>query len=124
MPRAVDEWIGKDADTPTPTRVKVRVFFRADGRCQICSRKLNSGDKWEVDHQQALCNGGANRESNLQILCEWCHAAKTAKDVSEKARTYAARKRHLGVKSPSRRPMPGGRNSEFKKKISGEVVRR
>jgi hypothetical protein len=37
--------------------------------------------------------------------------------------TYAKRKRDLGL-GKSKRPMPGSRKSPWKRKISGEVVKR
>lgn len=40
----------------------------------------------EVDHVIALCNGGADDDSNLQGLCHDCHTAKTANDLGYKAK--------------------------------------
>jgi 5-methylcytosine-specific restriction protein A len=124
MTRSVPEWIGKTADTAIPTRVRVRVFERCEGRCQACRRKLFISDKWECDHIVALCNGGKHRESNLQVLCGWCHAAKTKIDVAEKAKTYARRAKHVGIRKRVSRPIPGSRNTPWKAKIGGGWVRR
>jgi 5-methylcytosine-specific restriction enzyme A len=85
MPRSVEEWIGKTDDTPAPPRVRLRVFERAQGVCACCTRRIEAGQRWEADHVVAIINGGANRESNLQLLCEWCHDAKTKRDVREKS---------------------------------------
>ena len=63
--RSVEEWIGATPDTAIPPRVRLRVFQRAEGRCEECTRKLMPGDQWQADHVVALVNGGANRESNL-----------------------------------------------------------
>lgn len=123
MTRSVDEWIGKTDDTPIPPRVRLRVFERAKGRCEICDRKLGPADTWEADHTVALCNGGDNREGNLRVACSWCHASKTKADVSIKSKSARVRARHLGVKKSSR-PMPGSKASPWKRTFSGEVVRR
>lgn len=98
--RATEEWIGKTANTKVPTRVEVRVFERAGGRCEECTRKLHAGDPRQIDHRIALINGGENRETNLQLLCGWCHKGKTKQDVAEKSKTAAVKAKHLGFKKP------------------------
>jgi 5-methylcytosine-specific restriction endonuclease McrA len=119
--RATIEWVGKTDDTAVPPRVRVRVFLKFDGVCQECGVKI-VGKRWICDHRRALINDGENRESNLGPIHEWCDKKKTAKDVAEKAVTYRVRKRHLGIRKPSR--FPGSRDSRFKKKIDGTVVLR
>jgi 5-methylcytosine-specific restriction protein A len=124
MTRAVEEWIGKTPDSPAPPRVRLRVFDRDKGICQCgCTRKIRPGDKWETDHIVAIINGGENRETNLQTLLEQCHDIKTGRDVATKSDTYHKRARHLGLKR-TRSPLPGGKNSPWKRKIGGGVVRR
>lgn len=122
MTRSVEEWIGKTDDAKVPPRVRLRVFERYEGRCYLSGRKIMPGDKWELEHIKALCNGGEHRESNLAPALATAHKVKTARDVAEKAKVDRLRKRHIGIRSPSR--FACSRNSEFKKKISGEVVRR
>jgi 5-methylcytosine-specific restriction enzyme A len=100
MSRSVEEWIGKDDNSDIPTRVKVRIFDRAGGHCEACTRKVFPG-QWDIDHRVALINGGSNRESNLQLLCKVpCHSRKTRSDVAEKSKTARVRKSSLGVKKP------------------------
>ena len=78
MPRALPEWIGKTPDSPIPPRVRLRVYFGASGRCQgPCERIIPAGEKWECDYIISLVNGGEHRESNLQVLCKWCHGRET-----------------------------------------------
>lgn len=121
--RSVPEWIGATPDTAIPPRVRLRVFERAGRRCEECSRPLLAGDKWQADHVLALINGGENREGNLRCICDWCHKAKTASDVAEKSRTYRRRLKDAGIRE-TKRPMPGSRNSPYRKKMNGEVVPR
>lgn len=120
--RSTDEWRGATPDTAIPPRVRLRVWDACGGRCAICARKLRAPDKWDLDHKVALVNGGEHREGNLQVACAWCHREKTAEDVAEKARTAAIRRRHLGIRKPSR--FPCSRDSKFRKKIDGTVERR
>ena len=98
--RSVKEWVGATDDASPPPHVRVRLFLAADGRCKICNRKLREGDKWQPDHIKAICNGGVNKESNLQVACSWCHPVKTAKDVAEKSEVYESRRRHFGIRKP------------------------
>lgn len=58
------------------------------------------GDKWELEHKLALCNGGEHRESNLAPALVKPHKAKTAMDVKQKAKNDRVRKRYLGIKKP------------------------
>lgn len=123
MPRSVDEWIGKTDDTPVPPRVRARVFAAKAGRCHSCTRKIAAGEPWTCEHMVALVNGGANRESNLDITCDWCLPAKNAADVAEKKIVRRKRAKHLGIHKP-KHPMPGSKASGFRKRMDGTVERR
>ncbi len=125
MTRPTPEWIGVKPETPAPPRVKARIVLRQGGICACgCGQKLGaSGERIEFDHEVALVLGGANDEDNLRALRKPCHRAKTAQDVSQKATEARKRAKHLGIKEASN-PLPGSRGSKWKRKISGEVVRR
>lgn len=120
--RSVKEWIGKTDDTPAPPRVRLRVFERHHGVCYLSGRKIGPGEAWELEHIVALCNGGENRESNLAPALVAAHKVKTAADRKLKAKDDRVRKRHAGIKKPSK--FACSRNSKFKKKIDGTVVLR
>ena len=123
MPRAVPKWIGRTADSPVPPRVKAEIYLLAEGRCVHCTRFVDgSALKAEYDHIIPLIIGGENRQINLQLLCEPCHAAKTKLDVKLKAKVARVRKRHLGIKKPSR--FACARTGKFKQKIGGGIVLR
>jgi 5-methylcytosine-specific restriction endonuclease McrA len=120
--REVPEWIGKTDDSRVPPHVRLRIFDRHNGICHLSGRKILAGDAWDLDHVVALVNGGEHRESNLAPALRDKHRVKTAADVAEKATVARIRKRHIGIKKPSR--FPGSRDSKFKKKIDGSVVLR
>ena len=115
--RSVEEWFGKTPDTRVPQRVRVRLYDKANGCCEECGRPLSPGDTWEPDHIKALINGGENRETNLRVICEWCHPAKTSRDVAEKSDVYEKRSKHIGA--TRKRPWHPG----LKKKVNGSVIR-
>lgn len=99
MSRAIDkEWIATNDDQNIPPRVKIRIFDRANGKCQSCSQSIVGGRRPSFDHIQALVNGGQHAESNLQLLCMPCHSLKTASDVAEKSATARVRAKHIGLK--------------------------
>lgn len=115
MTRTLPEWIGKTPDTAPPPRVRVRVFEAKGGRCHRCTRKIGPGDKWTLEHVNALINGGENRESNLDITCEWCLPGKNAEDVREKSIVARKKAKHIGAKKP-KRPW-----SKYRKRMDGTV---
>jgi 5-methylcytosine-specific restriction enzyme A len=116
--RQVDEWQGKTDDARIPDRVRLRVFQKTQGRCQMCQCLLVPG-KWDVDHIIAIAAGGEHRELNLQPLCSGCHVGKTRQDIKTKAKIQRQAKKAAGIRKPSK--MPGSRNSKFKKKLNGKV---
>ena len=120
--RSVPEWIGK-RNEPVPPRVRMRVFERYAGICQCGCTTPIAGKPWQVDHRQALINGGSNSEGNLVPLLTEHHKIKTHADVQTKAKTARMKAAHLGVKAKGR-PMPAGKASKFKRKMDGRVVRR
>jgi len=124
--RAVPEWIGANADTPVPPRVRVRVFDRKHGRCHICERSIRAGEKWTLEHLIALINWRAtteqphgNRESNLTVTCDWCLPEKNAADVAQKSKAYATRAVIVFVASERRirfdLPLPTGDSDKDEK---------
>lgn len=120
--RSTPEWIGRDDDQRIPDYVKDRVANKAELCCRLCKRQVIGKLRAEFDHETPLILGGKNRESNIQLLCHECHKAKTKRDVKIKAKVARVRKRHLGIKKPSR--FPGSRDSKFKKRMDGTVVLR
>jgi 5-methylcytosine-specific restriction protein A len=124
MSRTVDEWIGKTDDTAAPPRVRLRVWERCKGKCGQCGRTIKAGETWTLEHLKALINGGANREANLGVTCNWCLPKKNAEDVAEKSRSYRKRVKHAGIKRKSSRPLPGSKGSPWKQTIGHGWVRR
>lgn len=111
--RSVPEWVGKTDDHRAPGKVRDRIMARDNRCCHLCSREIGPGEKWDLDHVVALINGGENRESNLRPSHRKCHKEKTARDVAEKAKVAAVRKKHLGITAPKKPiPSPGFPKSE------------
>lgn len=122
MSRSLPEWRGATDDTPAPPRVRLRTFERFAGKCHRCSRKINAGEQWTLEHLVALCNGGSNSESNLGVTCDWCLPGKNAEDVAEKSKVAKRKASHLGLRKKSR--FACSKDGPYRKKLNGEVVRR
>jgi len=121
--RSVEEWIGKTDDERIPPRVMLRVLDRYNSRCALCGGEMTPARRWQCDHIKALINGGEHRESNLQPLHVTCHKKKTRGDLALKRKIARVRRKHLGLQM-SRHPLPGGRDSPWKRTMGGKTVRR
>ncbi len=79
----------------SPQRI-ARVFAANGGKCAgACGRKLGPSDDYDIDHIIALENGGTDDDSNLQVLCSWCHTDKTADDHSTAGHARRAYTNHV-----------------------------
>jgi 5-methylcytosine-specific restriction enzyme A len=122
--RATAEWHGASSDAHVPPRVRLRVFERYGGKCWLTGRKIMPGDLWDLDHVQALCNGGSHSESNLAPALRDAHRKKTAADVAEKSKVARIRAKHLGIKTRKSRPIPGSKASGWRKPFNAPPERR
>ncbi len=103
---------------------RLNLFIQRHGQCAHCEMKIMPGKRWDVDHVIPIALGGSNNVENLQILCWSCHITKTAyEDIPRIAKTHRLLVRHHGAKR-SRRPLPCGRESPFKKTMDGRIVKR
>ena len=58
------------------------IYKQQNKCCQLCNEKLKP-NLFQIDHIQALANGGDNSIENLQILCKECHYVKTKEEAEE-----------------------------------------
>ncbi|MBY2986432.1 HNH endonuclease [Rhizobium leguminosarum] len=115
--RSTEEWIGKTDDSAVPPRVRLRVFEKFNGVCQLSGRKILAGDAWDLDHIKALWRGGQHRESNLQPVLKQPHRVKSGEEQTEQAKADRIKKKHFNM-------LPKKPWSKWKKKMNGEVVPR
>src|SRR4051794_18938663 len=104
------------------TRTKALAFQRANGRCEACGARLTTG-KFHYDHENPDGLTGSNDLANCRVLCTACHRDKTRNDVGHIAQARRREARHIGAHK-SRNPLPGGRLSKWRKKLTGKVVPR
>lgn len=102
---------------------KAQAFLRSNGHCECCGAKLSSGNI-EYDHSIACGLGGDNSLDNCVVLCKTCHKAKTTKrDVPTIAKAKRQQAANIGAKT-SKKPMPFGRKSKWKRKMDGTIIPR
>lgn len=106
------------------TRERVRIFETWGGVCHLCGGKIAAGEAWDADHALPLALGGEDGGDNLRPAHARCHKAKTASDVSRIRKADRQRAAHIGAKAQSRTPLPFGRKSAWKRKVTGEIVPR
>ncbi|MCD1619172.1 HNH endonuclease [Salipiger manganoxidans] len=126
MTRSVPLWVGRTDDTPAPARVRARIIARQDGICACgCGVKLGmAGEGIDIDHTLALVLGGVNDEANLRALRRPCHGSKTKSDVAQKSIEARKRNKHLGIKAKTKNPLPGSKDSKWKRLVGGTTIRR
>jgi 5-methylcytosine-specific restriction enzyme A len=106
-----------------PISARLRIHERFHGICQMCRQPIDVKG-FDLDHHVPLAIGGEDVEENMRPLCRPCHRLKSKGDATAICRTKRLAAKHAGAKAPSRTPMPGGRNSPWKRKLDGTVVRR
>lgn len=134
MPRKIKEWIGKTDDTMPGKLVRDRISKRQGDKC-ACGKPFGPTVRANCDHIKPLADGGENRESNLQMLCNWCHVAKTSSEATSRKKERNIRAKNLGLdRSITNRtgPLPGsltGKRIKFSRargvyydRYTGEVV--
>ena len=107
-----------------PKSVKLAAFQRCKGICECgCGVKIICGDGPEFDHRIEDALDGAPTLENCVVMRKRCHKAKTRSRTPALTKTRAVSEKQIGARQTSR-PMPFGRKSNFKKKMSGEIVER
>jgi 5-methylcytosine-specific restriction endonuclease McrA len=106
------------------TAQRVKIFRDNGGICHLCGGKIDgTKEAWELEHIIPFAMGGADDESNLRPAHKRCHLRKTVSDVAAIAKAKRREANHIGAKASSN-PIPGSRNSQWKRKIDGTTVRR
>lgn len=107
------------------TSERQRIFDDADGVCHICGTKIHPGQAWEVSHPIPLAMGGTDtRDNRAPAHKRPCHSERTRRvDIPAIAKIKRQRARYTGAFRPDY-PMQGGRDSDIRKKLNGQVVPR
>lgn len=108
---------------PLTSKQKLRMFISHDGICCICGLKIDGvSEAWD-EHVNPLWLSGDNSAENRAPAHERCAKAKSAKEARARSKGRRVSERHFGARK-TKRPMPGSRNSRWKKHMDGSVSRR
>lgn len=104
------------------SKIKLAAFERCKGLCEKCGMKVIG--RPEYDHILPDWLGGEPTLENCECLCSKCHRLKTStQDVPRIAKTKRTKAKSVGATRP-KQSFPGGKNSKWKKTISGRTVAR
>ncbi len=107
----------------TPHR-RLQVWEKTGGVCVLCQRKISSvRERWIAEHIRALELGGLDDLTNMGPAHEACASIKTQKDHRRAAKAKRQKIQHIGAHA-AKCPLPCGRNSPWKRKLSGQIVSR
>ncbi|GEO16348.1 HNH endonuclease [Microvirga aerophila] len=107
----------------TPHR-RLQAWEKTGGVCVLCDRTIDGArERWIVEHIRALELGGLDDLENMGPAHEACASVKTRDDHRRAARAKRQKIQHIGADEP-RRPLPFGKTSQWKRKVSGRIVPR
>jgi len=81
-------WSKRLRKSPDVSTRVINLLKRQDGKCELCGLTFRDGNKWEVDHIIPLTRKGKDWYSNLQLLHDYCHDYKSARDGSKGGRIH------------------------------------
>lgn len=104
--RSWPEWIGSTPDAAIPAKVRARIVLVWGMVCHITGAPI-IGERPEFEHVVPLHAGGANREGNIRPVSKRAHKAKSAEEITRKAKADAQRRAAVVRREPKRRiPCP------------------
>jgi 5-methylcytosine-specific restriction endonuclease McrA len=124
MPLVESSDLGTTRRARLSPRVRLAIWERAKGICVLCERRIDGvRERWIIEHMRALELGGPDEVDNMGPAHATCAQAKTRDDHQRAAKAKRQKIRHLGA-GQTKRTLPCGRQSRWKKKINGTIVPR
>lgn len=107
---------------PMSARRKRYLFLLHGGICHICKYEISgSSEGWEISHVIEWAISRDDSDENCHPAHKRCHAVHTAENSAAViAKTHRQQDMFYGFKE-SRNPVPGSRDTRFKKKMNGRV---
>lgn len=88
------------------------------------SNRIHDGEDWEIEHPDELADGGSDNDAELRPVHIRCHRPKTAQARAIRSkRNKIITAGYIGKPRKSR-PMPGSRDSQWKRRMDGTTERR
>lgn len=124
MPFVATEDVGTNVRRKLTPHRRLAVWERTGGRCVVCGGSIDGvRERWIAEHRRAFELGGVDDLSNMGPAHETCALEKTRDDHRRTAQAKRQKIRHIGAEA-SKRPLPFGRASPWKRTLSGRIVPR
>ncbi|MEZ0167552.1 HNH endonuclease [Microvirga sp. TS319] len=124
MPFIATNDVGTTRRRKLTPRQRLKVWETTGGVCVLCGRTIDAvRERWVVEHLRALELGGQDDFGNMGPAHDTCARDKTRDDHRRAAHAKRQKIQHLGAEAPKRQ-LPCGRNSPWKRTISGWIVAR
>ena len=108
----------------TPSRA-LKIWEAHAGQCWFCKLPIDGArEDWYIEHKRALELGGEDTDENCAPAHYEHKAGKDAEDHSLAARSKRQKRAHIGIKSRKGPPMIGSKDSDWKRRMDGTLVRR
>ncbi len=106
-----------------PVKVRKAAYDRSGGICECGCGVPFGKERVEYDHDIPAYHGGKPTLENCRALRWSCHKVKTAQDMQAIKKTRRIIKKQRGL-TAQKATIPGSKNSHFKKKLDGTVIKR
>lgn len=73
---------------------RLRILLEHKSECAICGKLIFPGDPFHIDHTKPLWLLGRNTPKNIAPVHTECHAGKTAREATDRAKSDRIRDRH------------------------------
>ena len=85
-------WTKRNSQYSTWSSRIVRLYNIQKGLCPLCGKEINNEDRPEVDHIKPVSLGGKDVLNNLQVVHDYCHTRKSARESSQRALNTKSKK--------------------------------
>lgn len=99
---------------PLTRSQRAKLFETNGGLCHLCLLRIQAGERWDVEHIQALGLGGTDDITNMKPAHVKCHQGKTSGEQTIMAKADRQKWFHMGIKRP--------RSIRAWRKFNGEPV--
>lgn len=107
------------------TRRRRHIFFENKGICEFCKEKIKPAiERWEIIHLTAFVLTNYDSNPNCRPAHYECHKRETGEvDIPTIRKVERIYNKHNGFHASSR-PMAGGRDDRWRRRMNGKTERR
>lgn len=122
MARKVHDPYYVEPRKPLTPKQKLKMFIAQKGVCCICKCRIDHVKEAWDEHVNPLWLKGNNKAPNRSPAHAKCARKKTGKEAGDRSKVRTTAQKHFGAgKSRKSPPMPGSRDSKWKRKMNGTM---